>query len=61
VGPIIGGIMYDCFNYNHTMDVNMVIELLLAFAFMYWNCGRHVYQNNLDLKSTVAQLKEIGI
>jgi len=60
LGPVIGGVMYDVFNFEHTMDCNMIFELFLAVLFIYYNCGRDVYPKDKNLRETVQKLKEIG-
>lgn len=59
-GPVIGGMMYDVFGYEHTMDVNLILQLIFAVVFYWFNCGRDVFQRDAKLKSELKRLKAIG-
>jgi hypothetical protein len=49
VGPLLGGAMFDLMEYRATMDCNMVIELILFIIFVYFNCGKKVFERNNQL------------
>ena len=64
IAPIIGGLMYDSLSqdenisYRKTMDINMFFELLAAFIFIIFNCGR-VFHDNAAQKADLAKMQEI--
>ena len=60
VGPLIGGAMFDLFEYRSTMDFNMMLELFFVVVFIYFNCGRKVFERNNSLKEDIKHLKEKG-
>jgi hypothetical protein len=60
IGPVIGGGLYQMITYEPTMNSNVLLQLILACLFAYYNCGRDCYKNAADLKEMISKLKEIG-
>ena len=58
VGPLLGGAMFDIMDYRPTLDCNMVLELLFAIIFIYFNCGKKVFDRDTQLRADLKHLKE---
>jgi predicted MFS family arabinose efflux permease len=60
LGPIIGGALYDEFQYQSTMDISMVAIASIALLFFACNCGLNVFKNQRKFQSKLEGLKYLG-
>ena len=60
MGPVIGGILYNYFGFENTMNISMIFEVVLAFLFFCFNCGTNVLQKDKVMQETIKKLKELG-
>jgi len=50
LAPVIGGLLYDHLDYDHTMNAHIFIELTFAVIFICFNCSRDVFKKDKELK-----------
>ena len=61
MGPILGGILYDSYDYRGTLDINMIAEAIIFVIFLVFNCGPLVFKNNANQKKEMLKMKDIGL
>ena len=61
MGPIIGGVLYDAYGYEDTLNINMFMEFSFFLIFVIFNCGIFVFKNNNRDKKLMQTMKDIEL
>ena len=61
ISPIIGGILFDAYGYNTTLDVCMVFVFIVSIIYFVFNCGLNVFTNQKKFQANLDSLELLTI
>lgn len=61
LGPICGGVLYDNYAYENTLNINMFMEFGFFLIFAIFNCGIFVFKHHNRDKKLMADMKDVEL